>query len=353
VRWGLLDDALGTVDDASSGRVAARMEDDGGANSRTLPVGGAAIGRSFGRFRATYAPARCAMSLTLDHLRILVAAADAGSLAGAARAVHRVPSAVTYQVRELEHALALTLFERRGRTMVLTGEGARVLSRAREILARCDDLHQLATELRAGWEPALTVVVDGALPVDLLIPCVRVFADRRIPTRLRVDTAFQEGVLDPLVDGVAQVGLYLGFDTEAEAAGWQRTPLPRLRMVLVASPQLGDAADRAPELVVRDSAERFRAQDKASFSGATQMIYLPDFAAKRASLLAGVGIGWMPSHLVRDDLARGALVQLDRPSNEWTYAPQVVSRRDTALGPAGQLFVDTLLEATRDFEIFE
>ena len=51
---------------------------------------------------------------TLDQLRIFIAVAEHGSFGGAAKAMGRAVSAVSYGIAQLEAQLGLSLFEREG-----------------------------------------------------------------------------------------------------------------------------------------------------------------------------------------------------------------------------------------------
>lgn len=57
-------------------------------------------------------------------LEVVDAVARNGSFSGAAQELHRVPSAISYTVRQLEEWLAVPLFERRHRDVELTPAGA-------------------------------------------------------------------------------------------------------------------------------------------------------------------------------------------------------------------------------------
>lgn len=56
-------------------------------------------------------------------LEVVDAVARNGSFSAAAQELHRVPSAVSYTVRQLEEWLAVPLFERRHRDVELTPAG--------------------------------------------------------------------------------------------------------------------------------------------------------------------------------------------------------------------------------------
>ena len=250
----------------------------------------------------------------------------------------------------LESGLELTLFDRSRRSAELTPAGRRILGAAREVLDRARALDAVADELREGWEPELHVVMDGALPMGPVTRCLRRFADPDVPTLLRLDVEYQEGVVDRFQDSPADLGLVLGFAGDGDDEGFDCTPLPDLELVLVAAaghPLAGVALTeeaRAPhaELVVRDSSPRFARDSKRSFLGSRNVVYLSDFHSKRLGLLDGVGYGWIPRHFIDEDLASGRLVLLKREPNRWLYHPQVVTHEGHRLGRAGQLFFETL-----------
>lgn len=76
-----------------------------------------------------------AAPLDLDQLRTFAAVVDTGSFTRAAEDVFKTQSAVSMQIRRLEERLGAELFERGGRAVRLTEDGARLLSYARRMLA--------------------------------------------------------------------------------------------------------------------------------------------------------------------------------------------------------------------------
>jgi DNA-binding transcriptional LysR family regulator len=289
------------------------------------------------------------MDWTLDQLRAIDAIETTGTFAGAAAVLHKVPSAVSYSVRTLEDVLGFSVFER-ARPVRLTPGGRRILNVARRILRDAESLDRVAAELRAGWEPELRVVVDGALPMSSVLRCLRRFGDPDVPTALRLDVEYQEGVLERFADG-ADIALVLGLSEDGPGDGYAAVPLATLEMVLVAAPSHPLASGPADaearkghaEIVVRDSSPRFERESKASFLGSTNLVYLSDFHSKRQALLEGAGWGWVPEHFVSADLKAGTLQLLPSEPNRWMYRPSVVTRTDQPTGRAATLFLETLL----------
>lgn len=283
------------------------------------------------------------VNFTLDQLRALDAIDRLGTFAAAAKELHRVPSAITYLVQNLEAALGVALFERSKRTARLTPEGRRMLEMARKVLREAGQLEAVAADLAGGWEASLHVAIDGALPSEPLSRCIRALSRPDVPTRLRVDIEYQEGVLERVDQDGANIGLYLGFDREELAEPYETVALPELEFALVHHPDL-DAAGAA-RLVVRDSADRYRRDPKEPHDGTRDVVYLSDFHSKRLALEAGAGVGWIPLHLVSESLSDGRLVLADAEVRSWRYHPLIVWPRERPLRRAGELFVQTLLES--------
>ncbi len=161
------------------------------------------------------------MNFTLDQLLALDAIARTGSFSAAAAELHKVPSAVSYSIQSLESALGNEVFNRSRRKAVLTDAGHRILTLSRDVISAARQLERVASELQDGWEPELHVIVDGALPMDAVLTCIRRFSDPDIPTHLRLEVEFQEGVIDRFEDAESDLALVLGFDGDGDADGYE------------------------------------------------------------------------------------------------------------------------------------
>ena len=75
-------------------------------------------------------------ALTPEALAMMDTIARTGSFAAAARELGKVPSALTYSVRQLEDALDVLLFDRRSRQAQLTAAGEELLDEGRRLLSR-------------------------------------------------------------------------------------------------------------------------------------------------------------------------------------------------------------------------
>ncbi len=293
------------------------------------------------------------MRISLDAIETLEAIQDTGSFAGAARRLHKVQSAVSYSIRQLESALGVTLFDRAGHRAELTEVGRAVLEEGRLLLSRARRLETLASRFQDHWEPRLEVVLDGILPIQPILQVLKRVADEAEPTRLQVKVEFLGGVQDRFEKDRADVMLVKDYTPSPSLIPHR---LPEVEAVLVASREHPLARAEAPleladlhrhvEITVHDSSESRRLVNPHLFGG-ERVFYLSDFLTKKTALLLGLGFGWMPVYLVEEELASGALLELPyRAGSRFRFAPALVHPADRPLGRAGQRFLELLTAAS-------
>ena len=288
---------------------------------------------------------------TLDQLVVFETVAAEGSFAAAARVLGRVPSAISYTINGLEDVVEIALFERRGRGVVLTADGQKLLQQARAILQEAGRFEGMAGELARGWEPELRLVLDGAIDRSVVLDTIHALQQADIPTHVRLHVAYQEGVWETFVQSEADLMFML--DVEERAASLPRQALPSLEMVRVvasshplatcgsASPE---AIQQVPNLVVMDSSQRFATVPREAFDPSSRVLRVGDFASKLEALVRGHGHGWMPRHLVHTHLDDGVLVPLlTEGPHTWTYHPQLYERAEPPTGRACRWFTQELL----------
>ena len=119
------------------------------------------------------------MAFTLRQLQFFVAAAEAGSVSGASRALSISQSSVTEAIRALEDDLGVILFDRQARGLLITHKGSAFLRHARQILA---DVATARTAFRDEAETAtgrlslgVTSLVAGYVLSDILSRFRRAF----------------------------------------------------------------------------------------------------------------------------------------------------------------------------------
>jgi DNA-binding transcriptional LysR family regulator len=290
------------------------------------------------------------MKIDLDSIRALDAVVRYGGLVQAAGRLNRVQSAVSYQIRKLEQRLGLALLDRDGYRVRLTPAGEAVLAEARQLLAQSARLESMARQFAGGWEPRLTVIVDGILPLQPTLAALKRLADERIPTRVQVKVEFLRGVQFRFEKDDADLMLVKDFQPRPTL---RTEALPDIGCVLCVAKTHPLASARAVtledlhehvELSVQDSSEQ--GDDRHMFGG-ERVVYLSGFDAKKQALLGGLGFGWMPDYLVTEEMRKGVLREVRfAGGSRYRFTPLMVYRIDRPLGRTGSRLADLLREGS-------
>ena len=293
------------------------------------------------------------MDITLDQIRSLEAITAEGSFSAAARALNKARTAVSYDIHKLETALGILLFDRSGHRAVLTSEGRGILEEGRLLLARANGLETLAARYREGWEPRMQVVIDGILPMDPIMKVLKALADEGVPTQITTRIEFLAGVQTRFEREGAEIMLVKDFH---KSSGLSAVPLKRQESLLLAAPGhplIRDAGSKRwskadlrehIQLTVQDSSNRTDSLDAYLFGG-NRVYYLSDFFTKRKALIMELGFGWMPYHMVKDELNAGELCEVPYSGeSRYNFTPFLVYPTDRPPGRTGNRFQELLKE---------
>lgn len=282
--------------------------------------------------------------ITLDQARALDALARHGTFAAAAAALRCGHTSVLYALRTLEDGLGFAVLDRSGYRNQLTPRGRRILEASRALLGADAALGAVVHELRAGWEPSLSVVYDGIVPIEALLRAVVGLVRAQVPTRIDVHAEFLAGVEETFVRTGADLMIAVVPPRAADVVARVLPPLPASLVVRADHPLARGRHDAAALrqhllLTVRGSDPRLELPTREMESQST--VRLNDFAAKRVAILAGLGFGWLPDALIADELAAGDVrrVRWTRPSTH-VLRPRLYHRG--ALGPAARRLIEAL-----------
>lgn len=256
--------------------------------------------------------------MNLAHLRYFWAVAHDGNLTRAARRLHVSQSAVSVQIKQLENTLGQPLFERRGRSLVLTEAGRVALDHADTIFALSD---RLASSLRASAEPPRTALRVGALAtlsrnlqLSFLAPILGrqdvalTIRSGALPELLRKLEAHEIDVLLTNLSPVRERG-----------ARWVSFRIDEQPVALIGSPHRATTPDwktlLATEPLVVPTVDT---SIRASFDALVYALgvrprivaEVDDMAMLRLLARRHVGLAVIPPIVVRDELETGVLVEI-------------------------------------------
>jgi DNA-binding transcriptional LysR family regulator len=136
--------------------------------------------------------------MELHQLRYALAVLDTGSFTAAAARVRVSQSGVSAQVQKLERELGVVLFDRSGRRVEVTAEGARLVPALRAAVEAVDRVRDVASELHGLVVGALRVGTVAGLTWPVLFDAIAEIHS----AHPGVDLRLREATSDVLVDGV-------------------------------------------------------------------------------------------------------------------------------------------------------
>ncbi|WP_295636386.1 LysR substrate-binding domain-containing protein [uncultured Methylibium sp.] len=264
--------------------------------------------------------------LTPEALTMVDLIARTGSFAAAARELGKVPSALTYSVRQLEDALDVLLFDRSSRQARLTAAGEELLHEGRRLLLEIDAVANRVKRVATGWETQLTIAIDNILAPTAVFELVEAFYALRVstkdapdsppPTRLRIRSEVLSGTWEALATGQADLAIGGVFEA-GPGSGIQCESLGEIDMRFAVAPHHPLAAlpePLSPETIaqhrvvaIADSARSFAPMTVGVQPG-QDVLTVPSLAAKLEAMLRGLGCGSIPEPLLRRHVEAGRLV---------------------------------------------
>ena len=175
------------------------------------------------------------MAFTSDSVQVFLAALDHGSFSAAARALSRVPSAVSMTIAHLEAELAVQLFDRSGREPRPTAAARALEPQARLLAGQLQQLNAQALALTQGLEERLTLAIAPELLASRWTAPLAALAHEYPLLQVEVLTAPQVDALALLHSGRAQLALVFERPSIDGREGFQEVGTETL--VAVMSPQ--------------------------------------------------------------------------------------------------------------------
>lgn len=249
------------------------------------------------------------MNITLRQISYFVAAAETGSISGAAAQLGISQSAVTESLHALEAQIAAALLTRHARGVSLTYEGHLFLRHARHILGAVADTKRIvathAQEISGTLALGVTSLVSGYILADLLARFRRVFPNIDVQVieeeRGYVEHLLVNGELDVALMLVSNLQNLQALDCETVVRSPVRLWLPPDHPLQHRNQvTLADIAD-APliQLSIDEMAETARQWWRAAGQQPRVEMNTASVEAVRSLVATGAGLALMPDILYR------------------------------------------------------
>ena len=289
---------------------------------------------------------------TFRELRVFNAVARHLSFAKAAETLHVSAPAITMQIKELEAAVGMPLFERQGRKVSLTTSGEYMLVYARKMLALLKDAEDAAARLQRIETGKLTIGM-----VDTTTYFIPALLSQFLKEHEGIELVLNVGNRHDLVQWLnnSEVDIAIMGRPPSEMST-RSEPFAANPLVFVASPEHPLASEsglRAEDLrqqsfIVREQGSGTRTAMEAFFN---QARFQPRFTmelqsndAIKQAVKANLGLSFLSQHTIALELQTKQLCILDVNGTPTVRAWNVVHMLSKMLSPAAEAFRYFILE---------
>lgn len=255
------------------------------------------------------------MNIDFDALRVFVVVVEQGGFNAAAQVLYKSQPAITNTIKKLEEQLDLVLFDRSQYRPILTNQGDKLYQRAKSLVGHWQHLNQFADQLKADVESDITIAIDVFYPLASLKNLLSHWIMSYPNTQFHFISESLGGACERLINNQADLIISENLISK------QSVELVLLRsepLIAVASPdfiahfsqQLEhlDSLNECMQVILRDSS-----QSDFNFGVIEHGRHwtVSDVTAKKEIIVAGLGWGRLPLHLIAQELTDGRLRRLE------------------------------------------
>jgi DNA-binding transcriptional LysR family regulator len=263
-----------------------------------------------------------ALSVSLDRLPAFRAVVEAGSFTLAAKRLNQARAAVSFNVKQLETELGVTLFHRTTRSIALTDAGVRFYARCLGVLTEMDEAVTEARQEQSKLKGSLRITSTVEYGTVVLAPVLARFSSLHPDLEIvfdagasnvdllrdRFDIAVRLGRSEQF-NNISYSGVYLGeYEVRAVIAAGHEDHV-------MASPDV-DFFNRLPHVVhssmmhVKDWTMLDEEGRKHTFNASRKPRLVTNNASTvKAMAIAGAGIALLPDWFIDTELEDGRLVE--------------------------------------------
>jgi DNA-binding transcriptional LysR family regulator len=293
--------------------------------------------------------------MELRQLKTFVTVAQLLSFNRAAQTLNYAQSTISTQIRLLEEEFGKPLFDRLGKTIVLTEAGQVLMRYAGKML----DIEKETITQVAGCEEShgsITLRAPQSLSIYALPPVLKQFKQAYPKVRIEINSCaltlqqeLRSGVIDLaflLIDSIQE------HDLIAEVLGFEKLYLiagPAHPLAALPSMELADIADHSILLPTQDCSykmifEQMLAEKKITPAA---ILSLNSVEAIKQCVRQGIGVTLIPEMAVKKEIAAGELLRLPwiEQEEELETAILMIRHKDKWVPPSLEVFMALVRES--------
>ncbi|AQS36249.1 transcriptional regulator, LysR family [Shewanella psychrophila] len=261
--------------------------------------------------------------LSEQSLQLIDMVARVGSFTAAANKLHKVPSAVSYAVKQVEEELGVTLFERHHRSVSLTLAGEHFVKQTRVLLTNMASMKDDTKRIANGWQPTLSIAFDNIVRADKISVLIADFYREFTNVELIIRIEVFNGVWESIATGRSDIAI--GATTAIPVGGeyhfrdmgeieWAFLVSKHHPLANIERPLTDDELRQYPSICLEDTSREIPKRMTWLLDNQRRLV-VPDWIRAINCFREGLGIGYMPLHFAEPFINAGALIlkDLERP----------------------------------------
>lgn len=288
--------------------------------------------------------------MDINELQAFVAVAESSSFSHAADVLHITQPAISKRISNLETQLGIRLFDRIGRSVMLTEGGRALMPRARKILMDVEDCRRALSNLQGRVAGKLTLGTSHHIGLHRLPPVLRTFTTTYPDVQLDMKFIDSEEAFAGVSQGELEIGIItlppepperfelipIWKDPLCVVVGKNHPLLERGRVTLK------NLAHQVSVLPSESTFTRRIVEGLFKKAGLQINVAIETNYLETIRMMVGIGLGWsvLPATMVNDDVEVLVVpqMQLERQLG-------VVFHPDHSLSNAAQAMIRVLQES--------
>jgi DNA-binding transcriptional LysR family regulator len=252
--------------------------------------------------------------MTFDQVLVFHTIIKSGSFTQTASELHRTQPAISLAIKKLEEEMEVELFDRSGYRPQLTDHGKSFYERSFKVLQGMGELENLSKSFRKQEEPEISISIDGASPLPMLLHLIKNFSEKFPNTKLNLSFDVLSEAERKVLAKESQIGI-THFLTESNLL--EIFQITSVKMIPVISHELYKQrkVKRQSDLL---EIEQIVVSDKSGTKGTSFGLLdegkkwrISDTNLKRDIILAGLGWGHLVEHTIEREIQEKKLIVLD------------------------------------------
>ncbi|MDY6084224.1 MAG: LysR family transcriptional regulator [Dialister sp.] len=288
----------------------------------------------------------------LETFKVII---EEGSFAKAAEKLNYTQSTITFRVRQLEKELSVKLFEKLGRSMVLTKEGEELIPYVMDIFRDMNKIRNFRTNLEE-CTGNLRIGAPESLLCFLLPRALKQFHEQAPRIHLFLDSMNSRNVRNALRENAIDIGIFYQ-DSGGNEEQLETTLVGRFDLTVFASPAVKKRYPNLNQIGGEYPLLSPIVQPMPGSLGRRFQIYLDEQHIRLGNKIEirstqtiknlvknDMGLCYLPRFVVQEELDRGELVEIKIGKEKKQVTAVCGIRKDCWVSPAMKLFFKLVRE---------